>query len=369
MKAKALLGRSEAVIALASIIFLVLTSASCAPQRTPHVQASIENNFRVAYIAAAPDTAAHDCVMLVTAGYTHGIEPGMEGRLWQMVPEFRRKSPARLQVIESEPHLSLCHAWGVTPGEPVRSVRVSFTQDKRLPQEVLATADSVFSEGDYERAFYLYRQLQMDTVPLADGAVKQNLDYCAKQLDARQVGLLDPQTRTRYAEQLDFYRRLADNFVLYCAYDAASEYLFRILRVAPEDEEALQLFGRLDSGDVFQPFFRDRWDTRYFDSILPDSIKSPDEQFQKYPTMIVKAAPEYPSYESLIMARGTVKVKALVDSVGNVVIAGVEMGSGHTGLDEAAARAAYECKFTPAIRSGKNAQCWVLWDYAFQLWP
>jgi TonB family protein len=88
----------------------------------------------------------------------------------------------------------------------------------------------------------------------------------------------------------------------------------------------------------------------------------------KRPEMIFEAKPEFPRLASMAGMSGHVWVAALVDEEGNVheaVI--VKSSNSNLGFEEAALRAAYKNKFTPAIRNGHPIALWVTYQVVFEL--
>ena len=89
---------------------------------------------------------------------------------------------------------------------------------------------------------------------------------------------------------------------------------------------------------------------------------------EKLPAFINKAAPVYPPLAKQAGISGTVYVKILVDSKGNVRDAIIAKGSGtNAGLEEAALAAAKKCTFSPAIQNGTPIPIWVTFPFEFKL--
>lgn len=86
-----------------------------------------------------------------------------------------------------------------------------------------------------------------------------------------------------------------------------------------------------------------------------------------YPEMVYKHRPDYPRLAKQAGITGTVWVKALVDEAGKVLKAIVARSSGTVSLDEAAVKAAYKNKFTPAMQKGKLIKVWVTYPIEFVL--
>ncbi len=99
-------------------------------------------------------------------------------------------------------------------------------------------------------------------------------------------------------------------------------------------------------------------------------LPSPDEFIPVEITaeMIYEHPPEYPRLAQTAGVKAVVWVKALVDKNGNVRNAMVLKSSGSkAGFDEAALKAAYKCKFTPAIQNGRPVAVWVGYQVEFSM--
>lgn len=82
--------------------------------------------------------------------------------------------------------------------------------------------------------------------------------------------------------------------------------------------------------------------------------------------MIYEHAPEYPRLAQTAGMEAVVWVKALVDKNGNVRDAMVLKSSGSkAGFDEAAVKAAFKCRFKPAIQNGRPVAVWVSYQVEF----
>jgi protein TonB len=84
--------------------------------------------------------------------------------------------------------------------------------------------------------------------------------------------------------------------------------------------------------------------------------------------MIYEEIPQYPRLARQAGMEAVVWVKALVDKDGNVKKAMVLKSSGSkAGFDEAAVKAAYKCKFKPAIQNGRPVAVWVSYSVEFTI--
>jgi protein TonB len=84
--------------------------------------------------------------------------------------------------------------------------------------------------------------------------------------------------------------------------------------------------------------------------------------------MLYEEVPDYQRLAKKSGMEGIVWVKALVDKDGNVKKAMVLKSSGsRAGFDEAAVKAAYKCKFKPAIQNHKPVAVWVSYSVEFVL--
>lgn len=100
-----------------------------------------------------------------------------------------------------------------------------------------------------------------------------------------------------------------------------------------------------------------------------DVIPPPDSfiPVEKEPVMIYEEIPEYPRLARKIGLEGRIWVKALVDLDGTVMQAMVAKPSEMPMLEEAAVKAAYKNRFTPAIQNGRPVRVWVTYSVHFSL--
>ena len=82
--------------------------------------------------------------------------------------------------------------------------------------------------------------------------------------------------------------------------------------------------------------------------------------------MIYEHVPEYPRLAKTAGMEAVVWVKALVDKNGSVRDAMILKSSGSkAGFDEAAVKAAFKCRFKPAIQNGRPVAVWVSYQVEF----
>jgi TonB family protein len=96
---------------------------------------------------------------------------------------------------------------------------------------------------------------------------------------------------------------------------------------------------------------------------VPQEFTRVDEQ----PEMIEQVNPEYPAEAKAAGTEGVVWVQVYVDSLGNVQQARAAKTSGSTLLDDAAVKASWKSKFTPAKKDGKPVPVWVTYKIVFKL--
>jgi len=85
------------------------------------------------------------------------------------------------------------------------------------------------------------------------------------------------------------------------------------------------------------------------------------------PEMVNEVKPEYPRLAEQAGLEGLVLMRVLVGKQGEVLEAVVHRTSEVTSFDEAAQRAAYKNKFSPAIRNHIPVLCWVSYKVEFTL--
>ena len=103
--------------------------------------------------------------------------------------------------------------------------------------------------------------------------------------------------------------------------------------------------------------------------ITEDYIPSSTEfqALENPPEMIHEVKPVYPPFAQKALIEGKAIVRALVDKDGNVREANIAKTSGVQSLDDAAIKAALECKYKPGIQNGRPVFCWVTYPVVFQL--
>ncbi len=83
------------------------------------------------------------------------------------------------------------------------------------------------------------------------------------------------------------------------------------------------------------------------------------------PEMIYEHKPEYPKLVKKAGIEGTVWIWVAIDEEGLVTKAQVSRTSGNEALDEAALRAAYKCKYSPALQNGRAVKIGVTYKVEF----
>jgi len=77
--------------------------------------------------------------------------------------------------------------------------------------------------------------------------------------------------------------------------------------------------------------------------------------------------PQYPQAALMAEQTGTVRVKFIIGTDGNLVNASVLKSSGHKLLDKAAIDGLSRCKFKAAMQDGNPVQSWFVSDYVWTL--
>ncbi len=89
---------------------------------------------------------------------------------------------------------------------------------------------------------------------------------------------------------------------------------------------------------------------------------------ERYPEMISAAQPEYPRIAKTTQTEGEVTVQVLVDEKGEPLDVRVYKDSGrNVGFEEAAVKAAWNCRFSPGIQNGRPVKVWVVFKIEFTL--
>ena len=111
----------------------------------------------------------------------------------------------------------------------------------------------------------------------------------------------------------------------------------------------------------------------YSDTILSQKIKNDTnnsntlrpEPLDELPVVVRREPPRYPLELLSAGIEGTVWIKGLVSSSGDVVQANVGISSGNAVLDSAAVKAAYGYYFIPGELDGKPVDAVIAWDIVF----
>lgn len=101
-----------------------------------------------------------------------------------------------------------------------------------------------------------------------------------------------------------------------------------------------------------------------------DYMPSPDEfvPVEEQPVQIYEEIPEYPRLAQEGGFTGWVIVQAFVDKNGDVKKAqAIKTNRPNMGFEEAAVKAAYKCKYRPAIQNGNPIGVWISYKYDFTL--
>ncbi|HTY07552.1 MAG TPA: energy transducer TonB [Candidatus Edwardsbacteria bacterium] len=91
-------------------------------------------------------------------------------------------------------------------------------------------------------------------------------------------------------------------------------------------------------------------------------------ELQKFPELVKRIDPVYPSIAVKIGCQGRVYIQALLDIDGRVLRAEVQRSSGYPALDEAALDAVRQWVFTPAIApDGRPTKVWQMCPIVFRI--
>jgi TonB family protein len=86
-----------------------------------------------------------------------------------------------------------------------------------------------------------------------------------------------------------------------------------------------------------------------------------------YPEIAQMEPPDYPRAEKYGGVQGTAKVECVINAEGKVVLVRIAKSTGNSALNQAAADAAYKCRFDPATCESTPAPCVVSFKYEFSL--
>jgi len=88
------------------------------------------------------------------------------------------------------------------------------------------------------------------------------------------------------------------------------------------------------------------------------------------PVFRKRSSPVYPTLAKRAGLEGTVWVGVFIERSGNVTDVRIDKSSGaNAGFEEAAMKAAWQCRFSPAKKNGKPVATWVSFSFQFMLSP
>ncbi|MEE9443049.1 MAG: energy transducer TonB [candidate division Zixibacteria bacterium] len=137
-------------------------------------------------------------------------------------------------------------------------------------------------------------------------------------------------------------------------------------------DEDIVIASREDLQEINAPVFGDEGEGSELLIDIPeeDYMPSPDEfiAVEVYPEQIYEEIPVYPRLAQEGGFTAKVIVEAFVDKNGNVKKAQAKHCTRpNMGFEEAAIKAAYDCKYRPAIQNGAPIGCWISYGIDFKL--
>lgn len=300
-------------------------------------------------------TDGSDLVALIEGGYSAGHEAGMTGQI--LIKKGRkggRKRDAKYADVLVQ-DVSRYESSVLIKGLEAHRIESKHTVDLDIPQftgqELRQRADSYYVAGDWgiARQFYpraLWEDLREDSLEL-----RARYFECKDEVDEYKLRTMTEEDRKAEFLRWPAYSALAWMYIRRGDNRGAAEYHDRILAPGVNEGKvtvlSCQLGGR--TGDVYLPPMTE---------FVPVDI---------CPEMIKQKTPSYPRSAKQVGITGTVWVKSLLGKDGSVIGACVGKSSGYMVLDMAAAEAAYDCKFKPAIHKGEPVACWLIYKVEFSL--
>ncbi|MEZ5358568.1 MAG: TonB family protein [Candidatus Zixiibacteriota bacterium] len=140
------------------------------------------------------------------------------------------------------------------------------------------------------------------------------------------------------------------------------------------EDEDIVIASREELQEINAPVFSSEGDGSGSELIIDipeeDYMPSPDEfiPVEEQPAQIYEEIPEYPRLAMEGGFTGYVIVQAYVDKNGEVKKAqSVKCNRPNMGFEEAAVKAAYKCKYRPAIQNGNPVGLWISYRVNFTL--
>ncbi|MDH3890501.1 MAG: TonB family protein [candidate division Zixibacteria bacterium] len=339
-----------------TLLFSALFAAVICPLITPAM--TWAESFEILFVFEdSKQLEGSGYVALVEGGYSAGHEPGMTGQiLIQKSGSRQRKRDAKVAQAHVQ-DVSEFESSVLIEGLESHRIESKHTVDLDIPHytapELRQRADNYFVAGRYGIALSFYERVLQDD-PEADSL---ELNERTRDCRNRLAQVLDsPKAWRAENERLPAYRALAWLYVGRGNKDRAAVYFNRMLKLDIRTKEAEHFRGVINglteegrSGGDYLPTMTE---------FVPVDV---------FPQMIKQATPDYPPLAKLAGITGTVWVKSLVSDEGSVIGACIGTSSGHLVLDIAAAEAAYECKYKPAMQAGKPVSVWVVYSVDFVL--
>lgn len=88
---------------------------------------------------------------------------------------------------------------------------------------------------------------------------------------------------------------------------------------------------------------------------------------EKYPMALSEIEAVYPRFAREALIEGTVVLWGKVDEDGRIIEIRVASSSGFESLDESAAAALRQFRFTPGVQNGRPVKCWIAKSFKFEL--
>ena len=298
--------------------------------------------------------------VLIDGGRADGLTVGMKGTVSALGPDDITKTLATVTITDVQPSESMCEVM-VGAGSTVTKYDCVQFEVSPISEDVhLERALDAYSKGELELALAHFEKIahRAESNPM----IANRLAQCREAVMSPSSSLL-PDERESLEKVVPANLAIADEYVRLGNRNGAQRYLSKVLAVDSKNRGAT---GTLAAMKALEDC----------DSIAgrsPEALSPP-------PKMHVYTVPEGPvdiessrSHFSVDLRKkdykyhgGEVGIEALIGRWGEILALEVARSSGDEVLDRTAYEAAFNSRFSPAIRCGRPEPVWVSWDFSFR---
>ncbi len=301
----------------------------------------------------------------VWGGFNDGLDDNMIGTISRESRVYGEIPIADVYVTWVQGEESLCHYEMRDPESFIKPWdRVSFTVTKPRSSAILERGLHAFSEGRAEEALSYLDDIWC--LARDNQFVAQVTEQCLQHLNSRTAADLSRSERAAWRRQTLDFLRLAQRFNESGNPHMAWRYVNRVLLIDSANQMALRLLDSIPEYDYYEDKIRR---CNRYDSVLAGTVIPEIDEYVPVDTAARLVSHEQPKFPALTdCAFGSVRIKLLIGSDGEILDAVVYESSGHETLDNAALENARKCVYEPAIARGQPITTWVSYSVDFVLY-